>query len=114
MKSRFAPDRGLTGRMLVTTFLLGLLYVVFIAVLLVLLKSAVLAVVLAGGLLFVQYWFSDRIALYAMHGRTVTREQARRQGSSRRYRIDWLGSSADWAGSLDPSTICLSSRPSPK
>ena len=76
MKSRFAPDRGLTGRMLVTTFLLGLLYVVFIAVLLVLLKSAVLAVVLAGGLLFVQYWFSDRIALYAMHGRTVTREQA--------------------------------------
>jgi heat shock protein HtpX len=62
--------------MLVTTFLLGLLYVVFAAVLLVLMKSAVWAVVIAGGLLFAQYWFSDRIALFAMGGRAVTREQA--------------------------------------
>jgi heat shock protein HtpX len=76
MRSRFAPDRGLTSRMLVTTFLLGLLYVVFTAVLIVLLKSAVLAIVIAGGLLFAQYWFSDRIALYAMHGRIVTPAEA--------------------------------------
>jgi len=62
--------------MLVTTFLLGLLYVVFTAVLIALLKSAVLAVVIAGALLFAQYWFSDRIALYAMHGKIVTAEQA--------------------------------------
>lgn len=62
--------------MLITTFLLGLLYVVFTAVLLVLMKSALWAVVIAGGLLFAQYWFSDRIALYAMGGRAVTREQA--------------------------------------
>jgi heat shock protein HtpX len=62
--------------MLVTTFLLGLLYVVFAAVLLVLMKSAVWAVVIAGGLIFAQYWFSDRIALFAMGGRAVTREQA--------------------------------------
>ncbi len=76
MKSRFAPDRGLTSRMLVTIFLLGLLYVVFTAALIVLIKSAVLAIVIAGGVLFAQYWFSDRIALYAMHGRIVTPEQA--------------------------------------
>ena len=76
MKSRFAPDRGLTRRMLGTAFLLGLLYVAFAAALLVLLKSLLVAVVIAGGLLFVQYWFSDRIALYAMHGRVVTPEQA--------------------------------------
>ena len=75
MKSRFAPDRGLTRRMLVTTFLLGLLYVVFAAVLIVLIKSAVLAIFIAGGMLFAQYWFSDRIALYAMHGRIVTAQQ---------------------------------------
>ena len=30
---RFAPDRGLTSRMVVTMFLLGLLYVVFVGVL---------------------------------------------------------------------------------
>jgi len=76
MRSRFAPDRGLISRMLVTTFMLGLLYVVFTAVLIVLIKSAVLAIVIAGGFLFAQYWFSDRIALYAMHGRIVTPAEA--------------------------------------
>ena len=62
--------------MLLTTFLLGLLYVVFAAVLVVLLRSAVLAVVVAGALLFAQYWFSDRLALFAMHGRVVTPDEA--------------------------------------
>ena len=76
MKTRFPPDRGLTGRMLLTMFLLGLLYVVFAVALVVLLKSAVLAVLIAGALLFAQYWFSDRIALYAMHGRVVTPDEA--------------------------------------
>ncbi|WP_432880386.1 zinc metalloprotease HtpX [Kribbella sp. CA-245084] len=76
MKTRFAPDRGLSSRMLITSFLLGLLYVGFVALLIALTKSAVLAVVIAGGALFVQYWFSDKIALYAMHGRIVTPEEA--------------------------------------
>jgi len=59
----------------VTLFLLGLLYVGFVAALIVLLKSWVLVVVIAAGLLAAQYWFSDRIALYAMHGRVVEREE---------------------------------------
>ena len=33
MKTRFKPDRGLTSRMVVTSFLLGLLYVAFVAAL---------------------------------------------------------------------------------
>ncbi|MGW6200472.1 zinc metalloprotease HtpX [Kribbella sp. NPDC055110] len=76
MKTRFAPDRGLSSRMVITSFLLGLLYVGFVALLIALTKSAVLAVLIAGGMLFAQYWFSDRIALYAMHGRIVTPEEA--------------------------------------
>lgn len=76
MRTRFKPDRGLTGRMVVTGFLLGLLYVVFVTVLIVLTRSALLAIVIAGGLLFAQYWFSDRIALYAMRGKVVTEQQA--------------------------------------
>jgi heat shock protein HtpX len=72
VRSRFQPDRQLTARMLVTLFLLGLLYVAFIAVLIVLLKSWILVVVIAAGLLGAQYWFSDRIALYAMHGRLAS------------------------------------------
>ncbi|MCZ4508743.1 zinc metalloprotease HtpX [Streptomyces sp. ActVer] len=75
MRSRFEPDRQLTARMAVTMFLLGLVYVAFIAALIVLLKSVVLVVVIAAALLVAQFWFSDRIALYAMHGRLVSREE---------------------------------------
>ncbi|MCF4135963.1 zinc metalloprotease HtpX [Streptomyces sp. Tue 6430] len=75
MRSRFEPDRQLTARMAVTMFLLGLVYVAFVAALIVLLKSVVLVVVIAAALLVAQFWFSDRIALYAMHGRLVSREE---------------------------------------
>jgi heat shock protein HtpX len=75
-RSRFRPDRGLVARMTLTMFLLGLLYVVVIAALLVYVKSYAVVIVIAGGLLFAQYFFSDRIALYGMHGRIVTPEEA--------------------------------------
>lgn len=91
MKTRFGPDRQLTVRMVVTMFLLGLLYVGFIAVLLVLLKSWVLVVLIAAVALAAQYWFSDRIALFAMHGRIVTpQEEPRLHGI-----IDRLCATAD-------------------
>ncbi|MBB5779543.1 zinc metalloprotease HtpX [Nonomuraea jabiensis] len=76
MSTRFASDRGLTTRMVVTMFLLGLLYVVFIGVLIALGVQALTVLVIAGGLLFVQYFLSDRIALFAMHGREVTPQEA--------------------------------------
>jgi heat shock protein HtpX len=75
VKSRFQPDRQLTTRMAVTLFLLGLLYVGFAAALVVLLKSIVLVVVVIGALLFAQYWYSDKVALFAMHAHEVTPEQ---------------------------------------
>ncbi|HLU75507.1 MAG TPA: zinc metalloprotease HtpX [Nonomuraea sp.] len=76
MKTRFAPDSGLTRRMVVTMFLLGLLYVVFVGVLIALGAQAVTVLVIAGVLLFVQYFLSDRIALFAMHGREVSPQEA--------------------------------------
>jgi len=72
VRTRFRPDRQLIVRMGVTMFLLGLLYVAFAAVLIVLLKSFVLIVVILGGLLVAQYWFSDKIAFAALHGHLVT------------------------------------------
>jgi heat shock protein HtpX len=75
MPSRIRPDRGLTARMGLTMFLLGLLYVGFAAALVVLLQSIVLIVLILGGLLFAQYWFSDRIALAALHSQLVTPAQ---------------------------------------
>jgi heat shock protein HtpX len=75
-RSRFRPDRGLVARMTVTMFLLGLLYVVFIGVLLSLGISTGVILVIAGGMLFAQYFFSDKLALYGMGGRIVTPEEA--------------------------------------
>jgi heat shock protein HtpX len=74
-RTRYRPDRGLTARMGLTVFLLGLLYVVLI-VLVTSYVGLALGLVVAGGALFAQWFFSDRIALYAMHGRVVTPEEA--------------------------------------
>jgi heat shock protein HtpX len=62
--------------MIVTLFLLGLLYVVFVGVLVALGVRALTVLVLAGGLLLAQYFLSDRIALFAMHGREVSPQEA--------------------------------------
>lgn len=73
--TRYPPDRKLSARMGLTMFMLGLVYAAFIAVLVVFIKSLAVVIVIAGGLLFAQYWFSDRIALAAMRAREVTPEQ---------------------------------------
>lgn len=77
-RSRFAPDRGLTSRMLVTMFLLGLLYVVFVGFFFVFVPRLwVVVLVIALAFLLVQYFFSDKLALFAMHGRIVSPDEAR-------------------------------------
>jgi heat shock protein HtpX len=73
---RIKPDKSLTARMTLTMFLLGLLYVAVVAILIGAGLNAGVVIVIAVVLLFAQYWFSDRIALYAMHGQIVTPEQA--------------------------------------
>lgn len=76
-QTRFAPDRGLTSRMVTTMFFIGLLYVVVVGVLVVLLKGAwVVVLLIAGGLFVAQFWFSDRIAAFSMGAREVTPEEA--------------------------------------
>ena len=62
--------------MLTTVFLLGLLYALFVTVLFLVGLKLVFVLVIAFVLLFVQYFYSDRIALYSMGGKIVTREQA--------------------------------------
>jgi heat shock protein HtpX len=73
---RIRPDRSLTARMTLTIFLLGALYVAVMAILIASGINAGVVIVIAVVVLFAQYWFSDRIALYAMHGKIVTPEQA--------------------------------------
>ena len=76
-RTRYAPDRGLTTRMVTTMFFIGLLYVVFVGVLLAVLRGAwPLILLIAGGLFVAQFWFSDRIAAFSMGAREVTPAQA--------------------------------------
>jgi heat shock protein HtpX len=75
-RSRFPADHGLVARMTFTMFLIGALYVAVIAALIAYHVNIGFVLVLAGGLLFAQYYFSDKMALYGMGGRIVTPEEA--------------------------------------
>ena len=78
MKRRsYGRDAGLTVRMILTSGLLGLLYVIFAVVLFQTLNvglAPMLVIVL--GLAFFQYFTSDKLALAAAGAKVVTREEA--------------------------------------
>jgi heat shock protein HtpX len=75
-RTRYAPDRGLSARMGLTMFLLGLLYVVLMGVLIGSGFPWFFVLLLGGGLAWGQWYFSDRLALSAMRGRVVSPEEA--------------------------------------
>jgi heat shock protein HtpX len=72
----FGRDRGLQIRMLTTAFLLGLVYLVLIAVLIAAGAGAISVAVIAGVLFLVQYFSSDKLALRSMGAHEVSPEDA--------------------------------------
>jgi len=78
MKRRaYGRDAGLTVRMLLTSGLLGLLYVVFAAVLITYSGLGIAPMVLIiGGLAFFQYFTSDKLALKASGAKVVSEQEA--------------------------------------
>jgi heat shock protein HtpX len=72
----FGRDTGLQTRMLITLFLLGLVYAVLVAVLIAAGAGAVTIAVVAAVLFAVQLFTSDKIALYSMGAKEVTPQQA--------------------------------------
>src|SRR5262245_8187426 len=76
-RKNFGRDRGLSLRMLFTSGLLGLLYVIFAVVLFSLLNGSIfLMLVIVVGLAFFQYYTSDKIALAASGAKVVSAEEA--------------------------------------
>jgi heat shock protein HtpX len=75
-RTSFDRDPGLQARMLLTIFLLGLLYVVFVAVLLTAGAGVVTMVIVIGALTLAQLFLSDRIGLAAMGAKEVSPEEA--------------------------------------
>jgi heat shock protein HtpX len=78
MKRRsYGRDTGLSLRMLFTGAMLGLLYVVFAAVLFSVLKIGIAPMLLIVlGLAVVQYWTSDTLALRAAGAKVVSPQEA--------------------------------------
>jgi len=84
-RTRYAPDRGLTVRMTATMFLLGLVFVAFVAAIIGIgtayhASSAAIvlfAVVLGGGFAIGSLFYSDKIALSTAGAREVSPTDSR-------------------------------------
>jgi heat shock protein HtpX len=72
----FGRDTGLQTRMLITLFLLGLVYAVLVAALIAAGAGAVTIAIVAAALFAVQLFTSDKIALYSMGAKEVSPQQA--------------------------------------
>ena len=83
-RTRYAPDRGLTARMTATMFLLGLVFVAFIAAIIGIGAAThasdaaivLFAIVLGGGAAIGSLFYSDKIALSTARAVVVTPQQA--------------------------------------
>jgi len=82
-RTRYAPDRGLSVRMTATMFLLGLVFVAFIAAIIGIGAAThasdaaivLFAIVLGGGAAIGSLFYSDKIALSTARARVVTPQQ---------------------------------------
>jgi heat shock protein HtpX len=72
----FGRDTGLQFRMLVTMFLLGAVYAALVGVLFAAGASGIVILVVAGGLLALQLFTSDKIALRAVGAQQVSPQEA--------------------------------------
>ncbi|HEY5104705.1 MAG TPA: zinc metalloprotease HtpX [Acidimicrobiales bacterium] len=74
-KTKIETDHKLNVRMFITGLALVALYAIIVSVMLSLGVSTVLVIVIAGALIFSQYYFSDKIAMYSMQAHEVTPAQ---------------------------------------
>jgi heat shock protein HtpX len=72
----FGRDTGLQVRMVVTLFLLGAVYALLVGVLFAAGASGITILIVAGGLLALQFFTSDKLALRAMGAHEVSPQEA--------------------------------------
>jgi len=75
-RAAFGRDVGLQTRMILTMFLLGLLYVGFAGAMFAAGAGAVTMLVVIGALTLAQFFFSDKLALRAMGAKEVSPQEA--------------------------------------
>jgi len=72
---RWQRDYGLSTRMFLTMFMLFVVYIVFIGVLSYLGLPFITIMLFAGVMLFLQYYYSDKMVLYSTGARVVTESE---------------------------------------
>lgn len=72
---RWKSDRGLEARMMLTMFLLAVLYLGFLAVLLSMGVNQLMIIIFMGGFIFLQYFYSDRMILSGMGAKIVSESE---------------------------------------
>ena len=75
MRKWYGRDRGLTTRMGLTIFGLGLVYVLFIGAMIAAGVGAITILLIAGGFAVAQLLFGDKIALASMRAKVTTPEE---------------------------------------
>lgn len=68
-------DAGLTARMILAFAILTVLYLIFLSVLVYVGINFIAIAAIAGFMIFLQYYFSDRIVLWSSGAKIVSREQ---------------------------------------
>ncbi len=118
-KTRYAPDRGLTARMTLTMFLLGLVFVAFITVLVLVLSATgrvsggaiiFFAVLLGLGLGVGSLFYSDKIALSTSGAQQLKSVTRQRQGRGRAGRVHSGLAGRDRAGRAHSAQLSRTER----
>ena len=74
--SKWQRDKGLTARMTLSFVVLGLLYLLFLTVLAAYFNLGIVPLMfIAGFMIMIQWYFSDRIVLWSTGAKIVSREQ---------------------------------------
>lgn len=68
-------DSGLTARMILSFFILGLLYLIFLSILAYVGLGAIPIAIIASIMIITQWYFSDKIVLWSSGAKVVTRDQ---------------------------------------
>lgn len=75
MRKKWYNDTGLQVRMIMTMLLLAAVYIIFLIVLAAYGIGTSGLIIFAGIFLFIQYFFSDKLALWSMGGRIVSEQE---------------------------------------
>ncbi|HJR83989.1 MAG TPA: zinc metalloprotease HtpX [Nitrososphaeraceae archaeon] len=75
MDTKWKGDSGLRSRMVLSFFILGILYVIFLSILYYLGVGYVPLAIIASAMILAQWYFSDKIVLWSSGAKVISKEQ---------------------------------------